>query len=60
MDRKQVGAWAMFDFANSSYSAVVTTAVFPVFYAGFVVAGEGGTGEQWLSYADALDRKSVV
>ena len=54
MDRKQVGAWAMFDFANSSYSAVVTTAVFPVFYAGFVVAGEGGTGELWLSWADAL------
>ena len=54
VDRKQVGAWAMFDFANSSYSAVVTTAVFPVFYAGFVVAGEGGTGELWLSWADAL------
>ena len=54
MDRKQVGAWAMFDFANSSYSAVVTTAVFPVFYAGSVVVGEGGTGELWLSWADAL------
>jgi UMF1 family MFS transporter len=48
----------MFDFANSSYSAVVTTAVFPVFYAGYVVAGEGGAtggaGELWLSWADAL------
>ena len=53
MDRKQVGAWAMFDFANSSYSAVVTTAVFPVFYAGFVVGGEGGRGDLWLSWADA-------
>ena len=48
----------MFDFANSSYSAVVTTAVFPVFYATSVVVGEGGaadgTGELWLSWADAL------
>jgi UMF1 family MFS transporter len=58
LDRKQVGAWAMFDFANSSYSAVVTTAIFPVFYATVVVTGEGGvadgTGELWLSWADAL------
>jgi UMF1 family MFS transporter len=53
VDRKRVGAWAMFDFANSSYSAVVTTAVFPVFYAGFVVGGEGGRGDLWLSWADA-------
>jgi UMF1 family MFS transporter len=58
LDRKQVGAWAMFDFANSSYSAVVTTAIFPVFYATYVVTGDGavadGTGELWLSWADAL------
>jgi UMF1 family MFS transporter len=58
VDRKQVGAWAMFDFANSSYSAVVTTAIFPVFYATSVVAGEGGVpdgaGEIWLGWADAL------
>lgn len=54
MDRKRVGAWALFDFANSSYSAVVTTAVFPVFYATFVVVGESGEGERWLGYADAL------
>jgi len=43
----------MFDFANSSYSAVVTTAVFPIFYAGFVVGGEGGEGDLWLGWADA-------
>ncbi|MGE0158336.1 MAG: MFS transporter [Gemmatimonadales bacterium] len=56
VDRKQVSAWAIFDFANSSYSAVVTTAVFPVFYATYVVSeGAGGaTGELWLSWADSL------
>ena len=54
MDKKQIAAWATFDFANSSYSAVVTTAVFPVFYAGFVAGGEGGRGELWLSWADSL------
>lgn len=45
MDRKQVGAWALFDFANSVYPAVMTTAVFPVFYVGYVVAGDAGRGE---------------
>ena len=58
MDKKKVAAWALFDFANSSYSAVVTTAVFPVFYAGFVAGGDGGAdggvGELWLSWADSL------
>ena len=28
MNRKQVGAWALFDFANSIYPAVIQTAVF--------------------------------
>ena len=32
MNKKQVGAWALFDFANSVYPAVMTTAVFPVFF----------------------------
>jgi len=54
VNRKQVGAWALFDFANSSYSAVITTAVFPLFYAGVVVGGEGGEGEKWLGRADSL------
>lgn len=54
MNRKQIGAWALFDFANSSYSSVITTAVFPVYYAVEVVGGEGGDGERWLGYADSL------
>lgn len=45
MDRKQVGAWALFDFANSVYPAVMTTAVFPVFYVGYVVGDQAGRGE---------------
>lgn len=51
MDRKQVGAWALFDFANSVYPAVMTTAVFPLFYVGFVVGDEGGLGELWWGRA---------
>ena len=51
MDKKQVGAWALFDFANSVYPAVMTTAVFPLFYVGVVVADDGGLGELWWGRA---------
>lgn len=51
MDKKQVGAWALFDFANSVYPAVMTTAVFPIFYMGTVVGAEGGAGEWWWGRA---------
>ncbi len=51
MDKKQVGAWALFDFANSVYPAVMTTAVFPLYYVGVVVADEGGLGDLWWGRA---------
>jgi UMF1 family MFS transporter len=51
MDKKQVGAWALFDFANSAYPAVMTTAVFPLFYKGVVVGDEAGLGELWWGRA---------
>ncbi|MGD8281493.1 MAG: MFS transporter, partial [Gemmatimonadota bacterium] len=51
MDKKQVGAWALFDFANSAYPAVMTTAVFPLFYKGVVVGDETGLGEIWWGRA---------
>lgn len=51
MDRKQVGAWALFDFANSVYPAVITTVVFAQFYAGFVVGDDAGRGTQMWGWA---------
>jgi UMF1 family MFS transporter len=51
MDRKQVGAWALFDFANSVYPAVITTAVFSAYYTGTVVGSEGGRGTQMWGWA---------
>ena len=57
MNKKQVGAWAMFDFANSVYPAVITTAVFSAYYSGFIVGGDDGRGTQlwgWAVSASAL------
>ncbi len=31
-DKKIIKAWTMFDWANSAYSLVITTAVFPIYY----------------------------
>ncbi|TSD66643.1 MFS transporter [Inquilinus sp. KBS0705] len=31
-DKKTIRAWAMFDWANSSYNLVITTTVFPAYY----------------------------
>lgn len=51
MDKKQVGAWALFDFANSVYPAVVQTAVFSLFYSGYIVGNEDGSGTWWWGRA---------
>jgi UMF1 family MFS transporter len=60
LDKKKVGAWALYDFANSVFPAVMTTAVFPVYYTTVVVAGEGGTGEWWWGRAVALSALIVA
>ncbi len=31
-NRKVINAWAMYDWANSSYPLVITTAIFPIFF----------------------------
>lgn len=39
--RKEIFAWAMYDFANSGYTTVVLTAVFNTYFVG-VIAGSAG------------------
>jgi UMF1 family MFS transporter len=51
MNRKHVAAWALYDFANSAYPAVVQTAVFSVFFVTVVVGNEGGMGDWWWGRA---------
>lgn len=31
-DKKVINAWAMFDWANSAYSLVISTAIFPIYF----------------------------
>jgi MFS transporter, UMF1 family len=48
---KQIICWCFFDFANSSYSAVISAVVFPVYYVSVVVGNETGQGDLWWGWA---------
>ena len=51
--RREIWAWAMFDFANSGYTTVVLTAVFNAYFVG-VVAGGFGDGTATLLWTLAV------
>lgn len=60
MDRKQVGAWALYDFANSVYPAVVTSVVFNYFFIQVVVGNEAGEGDWWWGRAVSISALIVA
>ena len=60
MNKKQVGAWALFDFANSVYPAVITTTVFSIYYVGTIVGNEGGRGQWWWGLCVAVSALIVA
>jgi len=57
---KSIVSWCLFDFANSSYSAVIAAVVFPVYYAKVVVGGEAGLGDLWWGRAISLSMAVVA
>ena len=59
-DRRTVRSWVLYDFANSIFPAVVTTAVFPLFYVNVIVADDGGLGDLWLTRAVSLSALVVA
>lgn len=60
LNRKQVLSWCLFDFANSSYSAVIAAVVFPVYYTGYIVGNEQGAGDLWWGRAISLSMMVVA
>jgi len=44
-DKKLINAWAFYDWANSVYSLVISTAVFPIYYSGITASFENVEGE---------------
>jgi len=45
--RREVAAWAMYDFANSGYTTVVLTAVFNAYFVGVVASGADWATLAW-------------
>jgi len=59
MDKTKV-SWCLFDFANSSYSAVIASTIFPVYYANVIVGNDEGLGDIWWGRAIALSMAIVA
>ncbi|MDP3048700.1 MAG: MFS transporter [Thermodesulfovibrionales bacterium] len=59
-NKKQVISWCLFDFANSSYSAVISAVIFPVYFASYIVGNESGLGDLWWGRAVSLSMAVVV
>jgi UMF1 family MFS transporter len=65
VSRREVWAWAMYDFANSGYTTVVITAVFNAYFVAVVAAGETWGTFAWtlalsISYAVVMLTAPIV
>ncbi|MDE2058429.1 MAG: MFS transporter [candidate division NC10 bacterium] len=47
MNRRQVVAWTLYDFANSSFAAVIAATIYATYYAQVVVGNVHGEGDLW-------------
>lgn len=47
--KRELWAWAMFDFANSGYTTVVITAIFNAFFVAVIASGHAAATLMWTS-----------
>lgn len=47
---KTINAWCMYDWANSVYSLVITSAIFPVYYQAVTTAADGNDKVNFLGF----------
>lgn len=57
---KKVASWCLYDFANSSYSAVIAAVIFPVYYTNVIAGNEHGHGDLWWGRAIAFSMAIVA
>src|SRR5574340_524761 len=57
---RQIISWCFFDFANSSYSAVISAVVFPVYFVSVIAGGTAGLGDLWWGRAISLSMAFVA
>ena len=49
--RRTIVAWALYDFANSAFAAIVLSRIYPAYYANLVVGNAEGRGDFWWGLA---------
>jgi MFS transporter, UMF1 family len=59
-NRGQVVSWCLFDFANSSYSAVIAAVIFPVYFVSTVAGNATGQGDVWWGRAISVSMAFVA
>lgn len=59
-NKKQIISWCLFDFANSSFSAVIAAVIFPVYYANYIVGNAAGQGDLWWGRVISFSMAVVV
>jgi MFS transporter, UMF1 family len=47
LNRRAIAAWALYDFANSSFAAVIPATIYAAYYALGVVGNRDGAGDLW-------------
>lgn len=60
LNKKHIISWVLFDFANSSFSAVIASVVFPVYYVNTIVGNEAGLGDLWWGRAISVSMAVVA
>jgi MFS transporter, UMF1 family len=59
INKKQIISWCLFDFANSSYSAVIAAVIFQVYYINAIVGNTAGAGDLWWGRAISASMLTV-
>ncbi|MBF0559711.1 MAG: MFS transporter [Nitrospirae bacterium] len=57
---KKILSWCLFDFAGSSYSAIIAAVIFPVYYTNVIVGNASGQGDIWWGRAISLSMALVA
>lgn len=58
--RGRIISWCLFDFANSSYSAVIAAVVFQVYFISTIAGNAEGAGDLWWGRAVSLSMAVVA
>ena len=60
LNRRVVAAWVSYDFANSSFAAVILATIYAAWYAQVVVGNTAGEGDLWWGRVIALSMAIVA